>query len=129
MPSRTCPANLSDYWKQFSLPAIQCQHTCNMARNRLQAGHAITPLIGLSGFGPSLIGYPCDILGWLIHGHIPSQLPHFQNFNIGWLNNGNVFHEGVGYKPRLLLSMRKSLIECIHKGDGHTRYDLQYINL
>ena len=23
----------------------------------------------------------------------------------------------------------KSLIECIHKGGGHTRYDLQYIKL
>ena len=23
--------------------------------------------------------------------------------------------------------MRKRLIECIHKGSGHTRYDLQYI--
>ena len=29
----------------------------------------------------------------------------------------------MGYNPRLLLSMRKSLIECIHKGGGHTIYD------
>ena len=37
--------------------------------------------------------------------------------------------QGEGYNPRLLLSMRKSLIECIHKGGGHTKYDLQYTNL
>ena len=27
------------------------------------------------------------------------------------------------------LSMRQRLIECIHNGGGHTRYELQYINL
>ena len=62
---------------------------------------------------------------------IPSQLPHFPNLNTSWLNNGNVFHNvgGVQANAGLLLSMRKQLIECIHKGGGHTRYDLQYINL
>ena len=61
------------------------------------------------------------------------QLPHHPNWDASWLNNGNTFHrEGGGYKciPRLLLSMRKRLIECINKGGGHERrYDLQYINL
>ena len=36
---------------------------------------------------------------------------------------------GVGYNPWLVLSMRKRLIQCIHKGGGHTRYKLQYIDL
>ena len=62
-----------------------------------------------------------------VHDCIPSQLPHFLNSNTSWLNNGNVFHEGVGYNHRLLLSMRKSLIECIHKGGGHTRYAIYKI--
>ena len=34
---------------------------------------------------------------------------------------------GVRYNPRLILSKRKSLTECIHKGGGHTKYDLQNI--
>ena len=42
-PSPTCPANLSDCWNQFSLSTRHCQHTCNMARNYLQAGHVILP--------------------------------------------------------------------------------------
>ena len=88
-----------------------------------------TPLTGFLGPDPSPIGHPWDILGRRIHGHIPSQLPHFPNFNTSWLNNGKVFHEGWGINPKLLLSMRKSLIECIHKGGGHTRYVLQYTNL
>ena len=88
-----------------------------------------TPLTGLQGPDPSPIGHPLDILGWQIHDRIPFQLQHFPNLNTNWLTIANVFHEGVGYNPRLLLSMRKSLIECIHNGGGHTRYDLQYINL
>ena len=88
-----------------------------------------TPLNGLLGPDPSPICHPLDILGWRIHDSIPFQLPHFPNLNSNWLNIDNVFHEGWGYNPRLLLSMRKSLIECIHKGGCHTRYDLQYINL
>ena len=75
-----------------------------------------TPMTGLSGPDPSPIGHPWDILGRRIHDRIPSRLPHFPNLNTSWLNNGNVFQEGVGYNPWLLLSMRKSLIECIHKG-------------
>ena len=88
-----------------------------------------THLTGLRVPDPFLTGHPWDILGRWIHDRIPSQLPYFPNSNTSWLNNGNVFHEWVGYNPRLLLSMRKSLIECIHKGGGHTRYVLQYINL
>ena len=90
-----------------------------------------TPLTGLLGPdpSPSPMGHPWDILDRRIHDRIHSQLPYFPNLNTSWLNDGNVFHEVVGYKPWLLLSMRKSLIEYIHKGGGHTRYDLQYINL
>ena len=88
-----------------------------------------TPLTGLLGPVPSPIGHPWDFLGWWIHDCIPSKLQHFPNSNTRWLINGNVFHEGVGYNPRLLLSMRKSLIECIHERGGHTKYYLQYINV
>ena len=87
-----------------------------------------TPLTGLLGPDPSLVIHPWDIQGWRIHDRIPCQLPHFPNSNTIWLNIVNLFHEGVGYNPRLILSMRKSLIECIHNGGGHTRYDLQCIN-
>ena len=87
------------------------------------------PLTGLPGPDQSPIGHPWDILGWRTDDSIPSQLPHFPNLNASWLNSGNVFHEGLGYNPRLLLSIRKSLMECIHKCGGHTRYDLHYINL
>ena len=84
-----------------------------------------TPLTDLPGPNPFLLGHPLDILVRRDHAHIPSRLPHFPNINSSWLNNGNVFHEGVGYNPWLLLSIRKSFIECIHEGFGHTRYDLQ----
>ena len=84
-----------------------------------------THLTGLPGPDQS----PWDILGRRIHDRIPSQLPYFPISNTSWLNNGNVFHPGVGYNPWLLLSMCKSLIECIHKGNGHTRYEILYINL
>ena len=85
-----------------------------------------TPLAGLPGPNPSLIGHLWGILGWWVHDYIPYKLPCFPNLNTSLLNNGNVFHKGVG---TILLSMRKKLIQCIHKGCGHTRYDLQYINL
>ena len=68
-----------------------------------------------------------NILGRRIHDRIPSELPHFPNAS--WLNNGNVFHEWLGYNHRLLISMHKSPKECIHKGGGHTRYDLQYYTI
>ena len=116
-------------FQQFSLPERRCQHTRNMARYSLQAGHVIPPLTGLPGPHPSPMGHPWDILGWWVHVCIPSQLSHFQNLNTSWLNNDNVFHMVVGYKPRLLLSILKMLIECINKGGGHTRYNLRYINL
>ena len=86
-----------------------------------------THLTGLPGPDPSPIGRPWDILGQQIHDRIPYQLPHFPNSNTSWFNNGNVFHKGRGYNNSFLLSMPKSLIECINKGGGHTRYDLQYI--
>ena len=79
-----------------------------------------TPLTGLPGPNPSPISHPLDILGRQIHGRIPSQLPYFPDLNTNRLNNGNVFHEGVGYNPWLLLGVRKSLMLCIHKGGVHT---------
>ena len=86
-------------------------------------------MTGLPVPDPSLMGHPWDNLGRWIHDRIHSQLPNFPNSNTSCLNNGIVFHQRVGYNPRLLLSMHKSIIECIHKGGGHTRYVLQYINL
>ena len=70
-----------------------------------------TPLTDVPGPDPSPIDHPCDILGQRVHDHIPFQLPHLLNLNTSWLNNCNVFHKGVGYNPRLLLSMHKRLIE------------------
>ena len=87
-----------------------------------------TPLIGLPGSDPSPIGHQLDILGWRIHDSIPFQLPHFPNLNSNWLKlTMYSTTRGWGYNHKLLLRMRKSLIECIHKGGSHTRYDLQYI--
>ena len=63
----------------------------------------------------SKISHPWDILGWLIHGRIPSTLPDFPNSNTIWLNNGNVFHEGVGYNSRLLLSTCTFLLAWVYK--------------
>ena len=81
-----------------------------------------TPLTGLLGPDLSPIGHPSAILGWRMHDRISSQLPHFQNLNTGWLINGIVIPRGVGYNPMLVLSMHKSLIECNHRGGGHTIY-------
>ena len=88
-----------------------------------------TPLTGLPGPDPSPISHPFDILGWRIHDRIPFQLQLFPNLNSNWLRIDNVFQEGVGVQSQAPLNMFKSLIECIHKGGGHTRYDFQYINL
>ena len=42
-----------------------------------------------------------DYLGWLVHDRIPSQLPHFPNWNTSWLNDDNAFHKGRGgVQPR-----------------------------
>ena len=88
-----------------------------------------TPLTGLQGPDPSQISHRCDILGRRIHDPIPSQLPNFPDLNTSWLNNDNVFHKGWGVQPQTSFKHAQRLIECIHKGGGHTRYDLQYINL
>ena len=102
-----------------SIPAIWQGTVCRLVMSY--------PLTGLLGPNPSLIGHPWEILGRRIHDGIPSQLSHFLYLNTSWLNNGNAFQEGVGCNPRLLLSMSKSIIECIQKGGVHTRYDFQYI--
>ena len=85
-----------------------------------------TPLTGLLSPNPSRIDHPWDILGRRVHDCFPSQLPHFLNWNTSWLNNGNAFQKR-GNNPRLLFSMRKRPMECIHKGGGHIRCYLQYI--
>ena len=54
--------------------------------------------------------HPWDILGQRVHDRNPFQLLHFPHLNTSWLNNCNVFREGVGYNPRLLLSMHKRLV-------------------
>ena len=92
-PSHTCPANLSDCWKQFYLPARQCQHGCNMARNCCQLVMSY-PLTGLLGPDPSPIDHPLDNLGWWVHYRIPPQPQPFLNWNTSWLNNAIAFHKG-----------------------------------
>ena len=88
------------------------------------------PLTGRQGPDPSLIDHPWDSLGWWVHDRTVSQAPRFPNSKTSWLNDGNAFHSGwVGYNPRLLLSMRKRLTECIHIKGDYTRYALQYITL
>ena len=70
--------------------------------------------------------------------YILSKLPYYLNRKASWVYNGNEFHRGLGgggtnikCVTRLLLSMRKGLIEYINKGGDHTKYiyDLQYMNL
>ena len=102
----------------------------------LQYGNALfaswschTPLTGLQGPDLSPTNHSCDTLGWWVHDRIPSQLPIIPNLNTNWLNNDNVFHKGVGFSQRLLLSMSKRLIESIHNDGVHRIYGLQYINL
>ena len=62
-----------------------------------------THLTGLPRPDPSPIGRPWDILGRWLHDRIPSQLPHFLISNSSWLNNGNVFHKGLGAQPQTSL--------------------------
>ena len=113
------PIYLSDCWKQFSTPEIQCPHTCNMARNYLQAGLVI----------------PARLVFWIpIHLQLTiseifdtnryitcilCQLPYHSYRQPSRLNNGNTFHRGGGGGggggdkciPRLL-SMPKRFIDC-----------------
>ena len=97
-----------------------------MAREMFASWPCHTQLTSLPGPNPSLIDHPWDNLDWWVHDCIPSQPPHFPD----WNTIGNASHMGWGrYIPRLLLSMRKRLIECILKGCSHTRYELQYITL
>ena len=88
-----------------------------------------THMTGLPSPDPSLIDHCWDNLGWWVHDRIPSQLPHFPNWNTSWLHKMHFTTGWGGYNPRLLLSLYIRLIECIHKGGGQTRYDLQYITL
>ena len=84
-----------------------------------------TPLTGLPGPDPSKIGHPLDILGWLIHDRITSQLTHFPNLTTSWLNNGNVFHEGW-VQPQAPFKHAQKPHRMYHKGGGHTNYDTIY---
>ena len=129
-PSHTCRANLSECLKQFSLPARQCQHTCNTARKMFASWPCQTPWpasqvpIHLWSTTPGII--------WT-GGYMIVSLPSRHISLIGTLASwtiGNAFHKGLGeFNQKLLLSLGQRLIECIHKGGGHTRYELQYINL
>ena len=117
--SPTCPANLSECWKQFSLPGRQSPHTCNMARDCLQAGQwsCHTPLTGLPGYLRPAGTYD-------LYPFPAATLPKLECQLVE--QRQRIPQGGGGCKciPRLLLSMRKRLIECINK--SHTRYDLQY---
>ena len=89
-------------------------------------------LTSLPGPKPSLIYRSWDNQDWWVLYMIVS-LPSRHISRIGTLASwtiDNAFHNGWGgYNPRLLLSMHKRLKEWIHKGSGHTRYELQYITL
>ena len=89
-----CPANLLDCWKQFSLPARQCHHTCNMARNCLEACHVIPPCLAFwISIHLQLTTSGIFETDWYLT-YTPSQLPHYPNWNASWLNSGYTFHIG-----------------------------------
>ena len=75
-----------------SVPAIWQGTECNLVMSY--------PLDWRSRSDPSLIGHFWNILVQRVHDRIPYQLPHFPTLNTSWLNNGNVFHKGVGVQPQ-----------------------------
>ena len=46
---------------------------------------------------PSLIDHPWDNLDWWVHDRIPSQPPHFPDWNTSLLNNKQYIPQGVGW--------------------------------
>ena len=74
-----------------SIPAVWQGTVCELVMSY--------PLTCVPGPESSLIGHHWDILGQRVHDHIPFQLQHFPNLNTSWLNNGNVFHKGMGLQP------------------------------
>ena len=68
-----------------SIPAIWQGAVCKLVMS--------CPLTGLPSPDPSPIDHSWDNLGWWKHDRIPSQLPHFPNWNTSWLNNDNAFHK------------------------------------
>ena len=103
--SKTMPAYLQ-YGKE---------HVCKLAMS-----NPLTSLPGLRSTTPGII-WP--------GGYIIVFLPKAAKFP-DWNTIDNAFHKGWGwYNQRLLLSMRKRLIECIHKGGGHARHELLHTTL
>ena len=119
------PANLSDCWKQFSLPERQCPHTCNMTRNYLQPGHAIPTRLAFSSGYPSISNWPSlrysKLAGtWLV------ILPSCHITRIWKPVSWTKATHSTGVRGQLDVPMPllrcKRLIECINKGGCHIRY-------
>ena len=90
-----------------------------------------TPLSGLPDPNQYPIDHLWDIWDQRVHDLYPfpaSTLPESEHQLV---EQWQCIPQGGVYTciPRLLLSMRKRLLKCINKVGGHTRYDLQYINL
>ena len=60
---------------------------------------------------------------------IPIQLPYYPTLNASWLNKSKAFHRGIQLYNQASSKHANRLTECINKSCGHTRYDLQYINV
>ena len=88
-----------------------------------------TLLTGLQNPHTFPIDHHWDIRNLRFHDLYSFPAATLPKRNASWLNSGNAFHRGWGYKyiHGLLLSVRKMLIECIDKDGGHTN-DLKYIN-
>ena len=94
------------------LPVSKCHHVCNMAKNCLQV---IPTCLAFRTRLKSATSWILETSGYM--AFIPSQLPHYLNWNASWLNNGNAFHRewGTNVYPMLLLSIRKRLTDRMHQ--------------
>ena len=91
--SRACPNDLSDEWKQFSLPARQCPTPYMLYGKELFGSQSCQHPIGWPSITSDL---PKSNTSWYSRLGtsivIPSKLPQYPNWNIGWLNDVKVIH-------------------------------------
>ena len=114
-----CPVNLSDCWKQFSLPVRKYPHFLQYGKELLVMAYY---MIHLQSTTP--LGY-LRLAGTLflsLHSYQITQIGTTagRTMGLGW---------GTNVYPGFFLSTSNKFIECINKGGGNARYDLQYINL
>ena len=95
-PSRACPNDLSDGWKQFSLPARQCPTPYMLYGKELFGSQSCQHPIGWPSITSDL---PKSNTSWYSRPGtsivIPSKLPQYPNWNIGWLNDVKVIHREI----------------------------------